>query len=328
MNVLVTGASGFVAGHVIDAFVEAGHSVRALTRNSAWRPSANAEVIRWQGFSDSDTLIRALQGVDVVVHLAARAHILRDVAADRLDQFRRVNVEGTRNVLKQAIAQNVRKFIMTSSVKAVGEFSATPWTEDEPLRPVDPYGITKAESEQEVLRLARGAEIDVSILRLAMVYGPGMKGNLPRLFRLVDKGIPLPFGGIDNQRSMVFCGNVAAAVTSLALQPRAASPVFFVADDFAPSTTALLEQIGSLLGKPARLFAVPRAVLSGIGHLGDVMNRFVRFPVTSGDIDRLTRSLVVSTSKLETFIGGALPYSWSAGMQETARWYRQGGNAD
>jgi nucleoside-diphosphate-sugar epimerase len=328
MNILVTGASGFVAGHAIDAFVEAGHSVRALSRNRGWRSRPEAEAVYWGGMSDRDTLRRALKNVDVVVHLAARAHILRDVAADRLEQFRKVNVEGTRLVLSEAISSGVRKFIMTSSVKAVGEFSVQPWTEDEPMRPVDPYGITKAESEQEAFRLARDSDVEVTILRLTMVYGPGMKGNLPRLFKLVDKGIPLPFGGIDNRRSMVYCRNVAAAMTSLVLLPPAPSPVFFVADDFAPSTTALLQEIGSLLGKPARLFPVPRAVLSGIGHIGDAMNRLVRFPVTSGDLDRLTRSLVVTTSRLEGFIGHPLPYSWSTGMQETARWYREGGVPD
>ena len=317
----MTGASGFVAAHIIEAFVGAGHVVRALTRGSGVRPGQQVEVARWAGVHDTAALRLALKQVDAVIHLAARVHVMRESAADPLDQFRRVNSDGSTLVLKESIAAGVPRFVLASTVKAVGESNSAPWTESTPPEPVDAYGISKWEAEQRVVDLATGSGTAVSVIRLPMVYGPGMKGNMPRLFRLVDRGVPLPFAGIENRRSMVFCGNVAAAVKWLVLSCQAASETFFISDDVAPSTPRLIEEIGRCLGKKPRLFRVPRATLSLIGAAGDMMNRVTRCPVSSAEIERLTESLVVDATKLIQHMGASLPYAWAAGIATTADWY-------
>jgi nucleoside-diphosphate-sugar epimerase len=322
VRVLVTGASGFVARDIIETFIGAGHVVRGLTRGLGVRPGQYLEVARWTGVHDTAALRLALKDVDAVIHLAARVHVMRESAADALDEFRRVNSDGSTHVLQESIAVGVSRFVLASTVKAVGECNTSPWTESTLPKPVDPYGISKWEAEQRVTDLATGSSTAVSVLRLPMVYGPGMKGNMPRLFRLVDRGMPLPFAGLENRRSMAFCGNVAAAVKWLVLSEKAASDTFFVSDDVAPSTPQLIEEIGACLGTTPRLFRVPRATLSLIGVAGDLVNQFTRFPVSSAEVERLTESLVVDSTKLTRLMGVPLPYPWATGIAKTADWYR------
>jgi nucleoside-diphosphate-sugar epimerase len=322
VKLLVTGASGFLGKHVVEYLASHGHDVRALSRAGTTVPGHRVESVRWTGVTDTTALRVATQGIDAVIHLAARVHVMRETAVDPLSQFRRVNVEGTELAVREAMRAGVKTFVLVSSVKAVGEFTNEPWSENQPPHPTDPYGTSKREAEDVLLALAVRSQLAAIILRLPLVYGPEMRGNMLRLFNAVERGVPLPLGGLENHRSMVFAGNVVSAIESLTIAPCTAADIFFVADDVAPSTTHLLEEIGQALGKPARLFRVPAALLAIVGSGGDAINRVMPFPITTAEIERLTGSLVVSSSKLRDRLGHDLPYSWHTGIRLTAQWHR------
>jgi UDP-glucose 4-epimerase len=184
---------------------------------------------------------------------------MHDRAADPLAAFREVNVDGTRAVLQAARAAGVARFVFVSSTKAVGEVTERPWTEAEPPRPVDPYGVSKLEGERVVRELAGEAGLHAPILRLPLAYGAGAKGNILRLFEAVDRGAPLPFALVRNRRSLLFAGNFVAAVDAVLTSPAAASETFFASDGDDLSTPDLIRLIGSALGRRPRLLPVPRS---------------------------------------------------------------------
>ncbi len=271
---------------------------------------------------DPAALRPALAGADMVVHLAARVHVMQETAANPLTEFRRANVEGTRIVLEEAVRAGVGRFVLASTVKAVGEANVAPWTEEVPPRPLDPYGVTKLEAEALVREMAQRHSLHASVLRLPLVYGPGMKGNMVRLFRLVDRGVPLPFGLVQNRRSLAFVGNVAGAVMAVLHSPAAWGETFFVSDGHDLSTPELLRAIGLALGRPVRLVPVPPALFRAAGRVGDLIARVRPLPFTSDAIDRLLSSLAVDSSKLLRLTGYRPPYSVAEGLGLAADWYR------
>lgn len=321
-TVLVTGATGFIGGHVCAGLREAGVHVRGLCR-AGRRPPDGVEPAEVDDLSDRAGLRAALRGVDAVVHLAARAHVVRERVNDPLYEYRRVNVEGTRVLLEEAAAAGVSSFVYASSVKAVGESSGTsPWTEETEARPVDAYGISKLEAEEQVRAFSTAQGIAAPILRLPLVYGPGVRANMLSLLRLVDRGLPLPLGGVRNRRSLAYVGNVAAAVRAVLESPAAAAETFFVSDGHDLSTPELVREVARALGRPARLVPLPPAFFRVAGRVGDVVRRAVPFPVHSGVVDRLLGSLAIDSSKLERVAGFRPPFTVSQGMDRTADWYR------
>ncbi len=317
--VLVTGASGFVGRHLTADFAARGAVVRGLVRPGSGPLSPGVEPAPAEGVLDREALRRACAGVDTVVHLAARVHVMRDPAPDPLAEFRRVNVEGTRVLLEEAAAAGVRRFLFVSSVKAVGE--STPhgcWTDDVVPRPVDPYGLSKREAEQMVREAAAAAGMHAPILRLPLVYGAGVKGNLRSLFSAVQRGIPLPLGGIRNRRSLLYLGNLAAAVHAVLRAPAAARETFFVSDDHDLSTADLVREIARALGRPPRLVPVPSALFRAAGAAGDLAARFVPVPLTRGAVDRLLGSLCLDVSRLRALTGWSPPFTPARGMDEVA----------
>ncbi len=205
----------------------------------------------------------ALQDMDVVIHSAARSHIMIDTSSNPLTEFRRVNVEGTLNFAKQAAVAGVKRFIFISSVKVNGELTqpGTPFTENDLCAPQDPYGISKYEAEQGLKKIAQETGMEVVIIRPPLVYGPGVKGNFQSMLQWVNKGVPLPLGAIDNQRSLVGLDNLVHFIITCIDHPAAANQTFLVSDGEDISTTELLRRVGTVLGKPARLIPVPRSVL-------------------------------------------------------------------
>ncbi len=262
--------------------------------------------------ADRPGLRRALAGVQSVVHLAGRAHIVGASGRAELEEFRRTNVEGTKVVLEESIAAGVQSFILISSVKAVGEATVAPWTEDVVPAPTSPYGVSKLEAELVVRQVSGEHGIAAPILRLPLVYGPGVKANMLSLFRWIWKGLPLPLGGIQNRRSIVFAGNVAAAID--AVLGGSSSETFFVSDREDLSTPELARRIGIALGRNARLFAVPALALRIAGRM-------------SGAVRRLTDSLTVDSSKLTRSTGFVPPHTVDQGLRETATWFRASGTA-
>ena len=315
---LVTGASGFLGTHLCAALMAEGDPVRGLVRGASVLPSG-VEPFQAADLADRDALRRAVAGVENVVHLAARVHVMRDATADPLSAFRMVNVEGTRALLEAAASVGVRRFVYISSVKAVGEANETPWTESVTPCPVDPYGVSKLEAETLVRTFAAQRGIAATILRLPLVYGAGMKGNMARLFRQVDRGFPLPLGGIRNRRSLVYAGNVVFAIRGALQMP--GTETYFVSDGEDLSTPELVQRVGRALSRTARLIPVSEGVLRAAGRAGDLAARFVPFPLTSSVVARLLGSLTIDNGKLTRLIG-PLPFSVDAGLAITAAWYR------
>ena len=317
---LVTGATGFLGTHVCRALAARGLTVRALTRqpNAPLPGGIMPAVVR--DLTDAVGLAAALDGVSTVVHLAGYVHQPR-AHTDEL-ACRAVNVGGTRVVLQAAVAAGVRTFLFTSTVKAVGDQSREPWTERTPAAPADAYGRTKLEAEQLVRAVAGRHGLHAPILRLPLVYGPGMKANALRLFDLVDRGVPLPLGRVENQRSSLYVGNFLAAMTCV-VEHAAGDDLFFVSDGSPVSTPQLVRAIARALGRPARLVPVPLGLMRLGARLADVLALAVpSLPDGSAIMDRLAGSLAVDTSKLTAAVGYRPPYTLEQGLAATAEWYR------
>lgn len=320
--IAVTGAGGFIGTALCGALVRAGAPVREVRRPGGPPPVEGAERSEIPDLERS-ALARAFDGVDVVVHLAGRAHRLRDDAGDPLAAFRRVNVEGTRAVVEAAADAGVRRVLVASSVKAVGESTLVPWTEATIPAPRDPYGISRLEAERAAFSAGAERGIDTVVMRFPLVYGPGAPANVLRLVSLVNRGLPLPLEGIDNRRSMLSTGNLVAAVRALAGTPGLDGEVFFVADGVDLSTPELIRTIADGLGKRARLFRVSPRLFRAVGRGGDLLGRLIRFPLTSAEVERLTGSLVVSTARLTEWTGFQPPETPQEGWRAVARWFQE-----
>ena len=317
----VTGIDGFVGSRLCGVLLEAGMEVRGIGRREPGPLRAGLTYHR-ADLLDRPALGRALAGADALVHLAARVHVMRETTPDPLSAFRRDNVEGTRSVLEEAGRAGVARVVFASTVKAVGESNLEPWNESVVPRPVDPYGISKLEAEEVVRDLAQRFGFSAAILRLPLLYGPGMKGNMLRLFRLVERGVPLPLGGIRNRRSLAFVGNVAAAILAILRSDPPAAGTFFLSDGRDLSTPELLRLIARSLDRQARLLPVSPALFRIAGRAGDLVSRVAPVPLTSAAVDRLLGSLSVDSGALTRATGFRPPYTVEEGLRTTAEWYR------
>jgi nucleoside-diphosphate-sugar epimerase len=233
---------------------------------------------------------------------------MREIAPDPLAEFRRANVESTAVLAEEAAAAGVRQLVLASTVKAVGEGNSMAWTEETPPAPADPYGRSKLEAERLLREVAQRHGMPASVLRFPLVYGPGVKGNMLRLFALVDRGVPLPFGSVSNRRSVLYVGNLVAAVHSVLVNPPDGAETFFVSDGRDLSLPALIRLIGEALGKRARIVPVPPGLL--------------RWVLPAAEAERLIGSLTVDGSKLTRMTGYRAPHSVEEGLRATADWYR------
>jgi len=311
--IAVTGASGFIGRVLCSALAEWGIPIRAVVRPGAKPLETGIERAEIPDLCDASALRRAFQGAAVVVHLAGRAHRMREDTRDALAEFRRVNVDGTEAVVEAAAVAGVRRCLVASSVKAVGDANRTPWTEMTIPAPSDPYGLSKLEAERTALDGGARRGVETVVMRFPLVYGPGAPGNVLRLLRLVDRGLPLPLGLIRNRRSALYTGNLASAVRTLLDAPRVGGEVFFLADGVDLSTPDLVRTIARALNRPARLWRVPVSVL----RLGGLLTR------RNAEIGRLVGSLSVSVEKLQHRTGWRAPFTPARGWSATAAWYRE-----
>ena len=303
MNVLVTGATGFVGSSLRIALAELGHRVRPAVRDSSGLAS-EAMV----GYIHTHTdWSAALSGCDAVVHLAARVHVMRDAAADPLMAFRTVNVDGTLNLARQAAAAGVRRFVFLSSIKVNGEGRAEPYRETDQAAPRDPYAVSKWEAEQGLRALAAETGMELVILRPPLVYGPGVKANFQRLIRAVAKGLPLPLGAIDNRRSLLFLGNLVDAIRLCLEHPAAANRTYLLADGEDVSTPELVRRLARAMDRPAHLLAVPPAWFALAGQLLGKRE----------EVARLLGSLAVDSSAIRADLGWKPPSSLDQGLRLT-----------
>lgn len=308
-TVLVTGANGFVGQALCAALVSSGHRVRRAVR----APQADLPGAVAVGDIGPATDWRAaLEGMGVVVHLAARTHVLLETAADPLGEYRRINVGGSECLARAAAAMGVRRLVFLSSVKVNGESTAArPFTENDVPHPEDAYGRSKLEAEQALAGISAATGLEVAVLRPPLVYGPGVKGNFQRLMRQVARGLPLPFGAIHNRRSLVYVGNLADAIVKAVDAPRAAG-TYLVADGEDVSTPDLVRGLARALGVTARLPALPLAAL----------NFFAVVAGKRAELARLAGSLQVDDSRFRREFGWHPRFTFAQGIEETARWYR------
>jgi len=254
----------------------------------------------------------ALEGARCVVHLAARTHVMSESAADPLAEYRRANVAATVRLAREAAAAGARRLVFMSSIKVNGESTQRPYTEADPPRPEDAYGVSKWETEQALAGVAAATGLEVVVLRPPLVYGPGVKGNFLRLMRLVARGVPLPLASVANRRSLIYVGNLADAVVAAIDAPGAAGRTLLAADAEDLSTPDLVRAIARSLGTRARLLPCPPALL----NLGAALAG--RRAVAA----RLTGSLQVDASALRRELGWRPRATLAQGLEQTARWFR------
>lgn len=268
-RILLTGATGFVGRALLARFVNEEYTVTSAVRTPITDfQAAQVIVPDLTGQTDwSDALIER----DVVIHSAARVHVMNEQSADPLTEFRKVNVDGTLNLARQAAAAGVKRFIFISSIKVNGEetVSGKPYTAFDTPLPLDPYGLSKHEAEEGLKVLAAETGMEVVIIRPVLVYGPGVKANFRSMISWMNKGVPLPLGSIHNKRSMVALDNLVDLIVTCIDHPAAANQTFLASDGEDLSTTELLQRTARALNKPARLLPVPAGLLEfGAGVLG------------------------------------------------------------
>lgn len=310
-KVLVTGANGFVGEALIfRLLVEKKFSPIAAARG-ATRLHGLCPVVPFD--LTHAKVLPALEDVQVIIHTAARVHVMNERAGDALAEFRKVNVEGTVKLAECAAASGVRRFIFISSIKVNGESTlpGKPFRADDHPNPQDPYGVSKFEAEEALKRLGHDTGMEVVIIRPPLVYGPGVKANFLNMLSWLNRGIPLPLGSIRNQRSLVAIGNLVSLIVTCIDHPRAANQTFLASDGEDLSTTQLLRRLSKALGKPARLLPLPeRLLILAAWILGK-----------KAVAQRVCGSLQVDISKNRELLGWAPPINMDKAMWQTADHY-------
>jgi nucleoside-diphosphate-sugar epimerase len=310
--ILVTGATGFVGKAVVQRLLAEDESrcvVAAVRRDGQPWPERVLPRVTGDLEPAADWSL-ALEGISAVVHCAARVHVMQETTTNPLDEFRRVNVQGTLNLARQAAAAGVRRFWFVSSIKVNGEATqlGRPFMADDAPAPLEAYGVSKMEAEQGLREIARQTGMEVVIIRPPLVYGPGVKANFAAMMRWLRRGVPLPFGAIHNQRSVVALDNLVDLLVTCLTHPAAANQTFLVSDGEDVSTTELLRRMGLALGCPARLVPVPAIWLNLAAAL-----------IGKPDVaQRLCGSLQVDISKTRELLGWVPPVSLDEGLRRAA----------
>ena len=309
MRIIVTGATGFVGQALLERLLEDGHEISAAVRQAV-ALRAPTHVV---GDIDTTTEWReSLEGVDCVVHLAARVHRLNDRIADPLKAYRETNTRGTLRLAQSAADAGAKRFVFLSSAKVLGESSPLGGFNDASTpSQQDPYSVSKWEAEQALHDLCKASGMELCILRPPLVYGPGVRANFLRLLHWVDRGYPLPFGAVRNRRSLIALGNLVDAIAICTTHP-AAGETFLVSDGEDLSTPELIRRLATQLQKPARLLNVSPALLRMVGS---VTGR-------SAEIDRLLGDFHVDSTRIRELLTWNPPYSVNQALGETVAWYR------
>jgi nucleoside-diphosphate-sugar epimerase len=310
--ILVSGATGFLGNALVTRFCTLpGISVVAPIRSNNIKLPDVVKKTLISCIDESTDWTQSLSGVNVVVHSAARVHVMHEDPAQSLEKFRAVNVQGTLNLARQAVQAGVKRFVFISSIKVNGEVTSpgrTFFADDIP-HPTDPYAISKYEAEQQLMQLASTGVIDVVIIRPVLIYGPNVAANFRQMMRWLVKGIPLPFGAVTNLRSLVSVDNVVDLVKTCLDHPQAVNQIFLVSDGEDVSTTQLMQRLVDYLCVKTWLVPVPPGVLVFLaGWSGQRTTA-----------QRLFDSLQVDIKKNRDILGWCPPVSLNDGLKLTAK---------
>lgn len=311
-RILVTGASGFVGSRLITSCNQRSDGVqfRAVARKPLLGLCSNTEEILISNIDHNTDWSIALKDIDVVVHLAARVHMMQDDVDDPLREYRHANVASTLNLADQAAKAGVKRFIFVSSIKVNGEKteSGRPFSEESQSHPEDPYGISKLEAEEGIRAICKETGMEFVFIRPPLIYGPGVKANYLKLMQLVQKRLPLPLGSISNKRSMLALDNLVDFILLAVKHSLAANELFLLSDKKSLSTTQLIKQMELLMGfTSSRLIPMPASFLRTIGKC---------FGQTAA-VERLTDSLEINSQKAQSLLGWEPPLNVESGIQMT-----------
>jgi len=296
VKVLVTGANGFIGKSLCLNLKRNNYSVRGAVRNNSLDIPGVDQYIQVGDIDDLTDWQQALDGIDIVIHLAGRAHVLNNSSDNSLDTFRRINVLGIERLARMAVKAGVRRFIFISSVKVNGN---------------DAYGISKREAEESLARITVETGLETVILRLPLVYGPGVKANFKNLIKIVNSGLPLPFKGVNNRRSFLYLGNLVDAIITCIQHPKAARETFLVSDGQDVSIPDLIKMIADGMGKKAVLFHLQPSILK-------ILCRIFGKPE---ELEKVTGTLFVDISKIRNLLGWKPPFTMEEGIRETIKGY-------
>lgn len=311
---LVTGATGFVGTELINNLLCEPVQVAATIlsgEDSSRIPSAVGRIVVEPSFTSCD-YADIMLSTDIVVHLAARAHITKETAQDPLGEFRKINLSNTEHIARLAANSGVKRFIFMSTVGVNGNTTnKKPFSEDDAPNPQSPYARSKYEAELVLQQIASESGMEVVIIRAPLVYGPGNPGNFLSLLRIVSKGLPLPLASVNNQRSFIFVRNLTDAIIRCAVHPAAAGKIYLVSDGEDISTPDLIRRTGSSLKVPVRLLPFPKILMQIAGILTG----------KTALIDRLVGSLVIDSSRIRADLDWKPTFTLEEGLQLTASWF-------
>ncbi|WP_342621077.1 SDR family oxidoreductase [Rhodoferax sp. GW822-FHT02A01] len=309
MRVLVTGAGGFVGRELCAELMRRRYEVRAALRTRSDQAIGNVQV-PVGGLDAATDWSAALREVDVVVHLAARVHVMNETDANPIEKFRQINVDGTLHLARSAARAGVKRLVYISTVKVNGEATSPnkPYTEADAIAPQDPYAVSKAEAECGLKLIAQSTPLEVVIIRPPLVYGPGVKANFAALMRAVARRWPLPLASVHNRRSMVSLGNLVDFIVTCINHPQAANEIFLVSDGDDQSTPDLIRGLARAQGVQPRVFPFPLSILQAIAALAG--KRMA--------VERLCGNLQVDISKARNVLQWTPPVSVEEGLRRAA----------
>ena len=300
-KLLVTGGSGFIGKAVCENLKKKNYIINITSRRDVAINLNGVKVYNINEINENTNWFEALNTVSCVIHCAAKTHVMNNIRQKSLFSFREVNVEGTLNLAKQAAECGVKRFIFLSSIKVNGEKTgkSSMFRYNDVPKPEDPYGISKWEAEKGLWKISKQTGLEVVIIRAPLVCGPGVKGNLRRLIKLIKYRIPLPFSLIKNQRSLIGIDNLVDLITHCIDDNNASGNTFLVSDEKDLSTPDLLRIIASSMGISVRLFPLPISLLKFFGFL---LGR-------KSEIDRLNGSLQIDNSYTKEILNWKPTYS-------------------